>query len=140
MNDSLQNPDRHLAHALARLALGVTIAMHGYVRLPQFDKFATTMQKEFAPTFLPGNLVYFTGCGIAIAEAIIGTLVLLGLFLRLTLSAGILLMTLLLFGVCLLQKWDLAGLQLGYVAFYATLLATSGWDKYSLDGWRRSTR
>jgi thiosulfate dehydrogenase [quinone] large subunit len=130
--------DKAFAHTLARLALGLTIAMHGYVRLPQLDKFASGMQKEFAATFLPGGLVYATGCGIAVAEVLIGTLLVLGLFLRLTLVAGTLLMMLLLFGVCLLQKWDLAGLQLSYVAFYAALLATAGWDRYSVDAMRRS--
>jgi hypothetical protein len=49
--------DQTLAHGLARLGLGVTIALHGFVRLPNLSGFAAGMQKQFAETFLPGSLV-----------------------------------------------------------------------------------
>jgi thiosulfate dehydrogenase [quinone] large subunit len=82
-------------------------------------------------------LVYATGFLIAIGEASIGLLLLLGWLLRPALVAGALLMILLLFGVGLLQKWDIAALQLSYLAFYAALLATIRCDRFSIDGWRR---
>ena len=129
--------DYALAHGLARLGLGVNIALHGFVRLPQMQVFLSGLQKEFEKTFLPPSLILVSGWGIAIAEAIIGTLLILGLFLRPTLIAGALLMIFLLGGVCLIQKWDIAGMQLTYLAFYSVLLATIGWDRYSMDGWRR---
>jgi thiosulfate dehydrogenase [quinone] large subunit len=132
--------DRELAHGLSRLALGVDIAMHGFVRLPKLASFAGGMEKEFAKTLLPGALVYATGCGIVIGEAVIGTLLVLGLFLRPALVAGMFMMILLLFGVCLLEKWDVAGTQLTYVAFYGALLATAQWDRYSADAWRRTRK
>ena len=78
--------DKALAHGLARLGLGVTIALHGFVRLPDLSGFAAGMQKQFAETFLPGSLVYATGYCIAIGEAIIGTLLVLGLWPRGVLS------------------------------------------------------
>ncbi len=134
------NFDRELAHGLARLGLGVNIAVHGFVRLVKLASFAAGMEKEFAKTFLPGPLVYFTGCGIAIGEAVLGSLLVAGLFLRPTLVAGMLLMILLMFGVCLLEKWDIAGLQLTYLAFYAALLATAQYDRYSADAWLRRRR
>ena len=52
--------DKALAHGLARLGLGVNIALHGFVRLPNLSGFAADMQKQFAETFLPGPLVYAT--------------------------------------------------------------------------------
>jgi thiosulfate dehydrogenase [quinone] large subunit len=131
------NLDKELAHGLARLGLGVNIALHGFVRLPKLASFAAGMEKEFAKTVLPGSLVYGMGCGIAIGEAIIGSLLVLGLLLRPALVAGMLLMILLLAGVCLLEKWDVAGLQLTYIGFYAALLATAQFDRYSADAWRR---
>jgi thiosulfate dehydrogenase (quinone) large subunit len=130
--------DKALAHGLARLGLGMTIALHGFVRLPDLSGFAAGMQKQFAETFLPGSLVYATGYCIAIGEAIIGTLLVLGLWLRLALAAGSLLMILLLTGTCLLQNWSVAGLQLGYLAFYAAVLATAICDRFSIDGVLRS--
>jgi thiosulfate dehydrogenase (quinone) large subunit len=132
--------DRALAHGLARLGLGVDIVLHGIMRLPNLATFAGGMEKEFAKTLLPGSLVYVTGYGIAIGEAIIGALLLLGLFLRPTLVAGMLLMLLLLSGVGLLQNWNIAALQLSYVAFYAALLATASWDRYSVDGLLRTRK
>ena len=108
------------------------------MRLPDLSGFAAGMQKQFGETFLPGSLVYATGYCIAIGEAIIGTLLVLGLWLRQALAAGSLLMILLLTGTCLLQNWSVAGLQLGYLAFYAAMLATATCDRFSIDGVLRS--
>jgi thiosulfate dehydrogenase [quinone] large subunit len=130
--------DKALAHGLARLGLGMAIALHGFVRLPDLSSFAAAMQKQFAETFLPGSLVYATGYCIAIGEAVIGTLLVLGLWLRPALAGGSLLMILLLTGTCLLQNWSVAGLQLGYLAFYAAVLASATCDRFSIDGVLRS--
>ena len=137
---NLDTLDRALAHGLARLGLGVDIALHGLTRLPKLATFAGGMEKEFAKTVLPGALVFATGCGIVIGETIIGALLVLGLWLRPALVGGMLLMILLLFGVSLLEKWEIAALQLTYVAFYAGLLATVSWDRYSVDGWLRGRK
>ena len=93
--------------------------------------------KQFAATFLPAPLVYITGFGIAIGEAIIGTFLFLGLFCRPTLVIGTLLMLLLIFGSALIQQWEIVSIQMIYVAFYAGLLATVRFDRFSLDGLRR---
>ena len=130
--------DKALAHGLARLGLGMAIALHGFVRLPDLSGFATGMQQQFAQTVLPGSLVYATGYCIAIGEAIVGTLLVLGLWLGPALTAGSLLMILLLIGTCLLQNWSVAGLQLGYLAFYVAPLASSNCDRFSIDGVLRS--
>ena len=126
-----------LAHGLARVALGLNIAMHGYGRLPNLAGFANGMVKQFAATFLPGPLVYATGCGIAIGEAIIGTLLFLGLFCRPVLVIGALLMLLLIFGSALVQQWEIVSVQMTYIAFYVVLLATVRYDRFSLQGLRR---
>ena len=70
--------DAALPHGLARLALGLNIAMHGYSRLPNLAGFANGMVKQFSATFLPSPLVYITGITIATGEAIIGTLLFWG--------------------------------------------------------------
>jgi hypothetical protein len=43
--------DTPLAHALARITLGLNIAMHGYGRLPNLVGFTNGMVKQFAGTF-----------------------------------------------------------------------------------------
>jgi thiosulfate dehydrogenase [quinone] large subunit len=135
MDDAVR--DRSLAYALARMGLGLNIALHGLVRLPHVAGFAAGLRPEFSQTFLPGALVELTGYGIVIGEAVVGLLVLFGLWLRPSLIAGILLMVLLEFGTCLRQEWNTAGLQLTYVAFYAALIATARYDACSVDRLRQ---
>jgi thiosulfate dehydrogenase [quinone] large subunit len=94
------------------------------------------MVKQFAATFLPAPLVYVTGFGIPIGEAVIGTFLFLGLLCRPTLVIGTLLMLLLIFGSSLTQQWGIVSIQMTYVAFYAGLLATARFDRFSLDGLR----
>lgn len=132
--------DYELAHGLARIGLGVDIALHGWTRVPNLAGFAAETQKQFAASILPAPIVYASGCGIAIGEAIIGTLLLVGLFLRPTLVAGALLMIFLLTGTCLIQNWNAAGTQLIYLAFYCALLATARHDGLSADRWRNRHR
>jgi|SRR5580658_9002430 thiosulfate dehydrogenase [quinone] large subunit len=129
--------DLALAHGLARVGLGIDIAMHGLVRIGNIPSFADETVKSFTHTFLPGPVVQATAYLIPPGELLIGILLLAGLFLRPALIAGLLLMFQLLFGTSLLQQWAVVGLQLFYVAYYAALLATAGWDYYSVDGWRR---
>jgi len=125
--------DRSLAHALARIGLGLNIALHGLTRLPHIGAFAASLVPEFSKTFLPGPLVEATGYVIVVGESAVGLLVLFGLWLRPALVAGLLLMLLLQFGTCLRQEWNTAGLQLPYIAFYAVLLATARYDSLSVD-------
>jgi thiosulfate dehydrogenase (quinone) large subunit len=126
-----------LAHALARVGLGLNIALHGLVRLPHLTKFAEGMQQQFANTILPPSLVLGTAFGLPVAESLLGGLILLGLFLRPALIGGTLVMFVLIFGSCLQQNWDVVGLQMNYIAYYAGLLATLRWSGWSLDTWRR---
>jgi thiosulfate dehydrogenase [quinone] large subunit len=127
------NPDLFMAHLLARLALGLNIAMHGLTRIPRFGEFKGYLTKEFAGSPLPDGLIAPSAVGIVAAESVIGVLLLLGLFQRQALIAGGVLMLALLFGVCLIWNWGAAGSQLVYVAFFAGLLATLRYDRWSLD-------
>jgi thiosulfate dehydrogenase [quinone] large subunit len=127
------NPDLSMAHLLARLALGLNIAMHGLTRIPRFDDFKGYLTKEFAGSPLPEGLIVPSAIGIVAAESVIGVLLLLGLFQRQALIAGGALMLALLFGVCLIWNWGAAGSQMVYVLYFVGLLATLKYDKWSLD-------
>jgi thiosulfate dehydrogenase [quinone] large subunit len=140
MREYLKERDLALAHALARIGLGIDIAVHGLVRIGSISAFAEETVKTFAHTFLPVPLVRATAYGIPPMESIIGLLLIAGLFLRPALILGLLLMFQLMFGTGLLQQWQVVGLQLLYVGFYALLLATAGWDHYSVDFWRKMKR
>jgi len=132
--------DLALAHGLARVGLGIDIAVHGLARLGDMAAFTSDTVKTFAHTFLPSQAVLATAYVIPPAELLIGILLLAGLFLRPALVAGLLLLFQLIFGMSLLQQWAVVGLQLFYVAYYAALLATAGWDYYSVDHWRQMVK
>jgi thiosulfate dehydrogenase [quinone] large subunit len=128
--------DAQLAHALARIGLGVNIALHGWTRIPKFGAFAAHLHTQFAGTMLPPTLVQLSAYGIVAAESVLGILLLLGLWLRGALVLGGGLMIVLMFGTCLVQNWSVAGAQLVYLAFFAGLLATRRHDRLSLDAAR----
>jgi thiosulfate dehydrogenase [quinone] large subunit len=133
---------RATSHLLGRLCLGVNIALHGLTRLPHPSIFIAHLEKQFASSALPLALVDASAWVIIFGEAIVGLLLLLGLFQAYALAVGLGLMLLLQFGTALIQDWNTAGLQLPYVLLYGALLATLAWDRYSLDaalGRRRSS-
>lgn len=131
-----EQSDKRLAYALARLGLGINIAIHGWSRIPHFADFAKHLHEQFATTFLPAPIIQLTAYVIVAAESTIGPLIILGLFLRAALTAGSLLICMLLFGTCLVQNWSVAGDQLVYLAFFTALLALRKFDAWSIDSLR----
>ncbi|MAQ18917.1 MAG: hypothetical protein CMN30_29485 [Sandaracinus sp.] len=129
--------DHALAHGLLRFCLGLNIFLHGLVRLPKLGAFADAIAGGFEGTWLPMGVARASAFLIAPAEAVIGLLVLLGLFTRQALVAGTLLMAALIFGTALKEDWSNLGLQMLYVALYAFLLWNLDADRHSVDGWRR---
>lgn len=126
------------AHGLARIALGVNIALHGMTRIPGAPAFLARLNEQFAPTFLPLPLVEFAGWAILISESILGVLLILGLFVRASLTAVTMLFIVLLFGTCLSQQFSVATTQMTYLIFIVPLLATAAYDGYSIDRLRRT--
>jgi thiosulfate dehydrogenase (quinone) large subunit len=140
MNGNIERSDIGLAVALARVGLGVNIALHGWTRVFKFHEFSAHIEKQFANSMLPQPLVDASAYGIVGCECIVGLLLLVGLALRFALCAGSLLMIVLLFGTCLIQDWSAAGDQLIYLAYYAALVALRGLDRWSLDRLRAPAR
>lgn len=130
--------DASLAHTGLRFILGVNIALHGLTRLPQWTAFAEKITGLFSETPLPPDLVYATALVIPLAETLIGVAMLIGVRLRLVLSAGLMLIGLLTFGTCLRQAWDAAGLQLVYGIAFWLLLSRRADAALAWDGWRAS--
>jgi thiosulfate dehydrogenase [quinone] large subunit len=131
---SSPSSDKALAYSLARVALGINIAVHGLVRIGHISQFAQETRNQFSQTILPGPLVELTGYGIVVCETCVGLMILLSLWLRPALVAGTLLMLILQFGTCLRQDWNAAGIQLIYIGFYASLLATFQYHAHPGEG------
>lgn len=126
--------DLQLAYLLLRLTMGMNFLMHGSARLLSGeDKFVAGMMHTFQASPLPPQLVWSFGTALPWFEAAIGFLVLIGLFTRVALTAGALVITILTFGVGMVQNWETAGLQLPYALVFAVLVATISANRYSLD-------
>ncbi|HEY1791371.1 MAG TPA: DoxX family membrane protein [Opitutaceae bacterium] len=129
------------AYALLRLILGIDMFLHGATRIGSgVGGFAATVVRDFHAALLPAPLVQGYALALPFAEALIGALLILGLFTRFAVVLGSLFMASLIFGTALRSDWNTAGLQLIYAAIYYLLLAKIGDNAYSVDGLRRRPR
>lgn len=132
-------PARDLGYLLIRLALGVNILAHALARTGgNYDKFVAWAGGLFAATPLPAWAVGAFARAVPPAEGAIGLLLLLGLFTSWAAVAGGLLMIALIFGMAMVQNWEIVGVQMIYVAFYAALVALADHDRFSLDRLRHA--
>jgi thiosulfate dehydrogenase (quinone) large subunit len=125
--------DRKVAYLLLRSTLGLSILMHGLVRLPRLSAFAEGLAKLFARTFLPVAIVHAFGVSLVFVETIVGLLILLGLWTRWSLLLGALTMAALVFGTALRSDWDTLAIQMLYAFIYSALIATREHNAYSVD-------
>lgn len=126
--------NRRLAYALLRVFLGMDITMHGVGRLvPGVSVFQAKLAAQFGPSPLPHWFVMGFGAFLPWCEAILGFLVLIGLFTREALVAGSLVMIALVFGSCLIHDWTGAGIQLIYAMAYMILLFLLDNNAWSVD-------
>ncbi|WP_158796414.1 DoxX family membrane protein [Pedobacter sp. L105] len=110
------------AYLITRIAIGTSLLGHGLVRLPKLNTFSNWMTGSFKASLLPQVIVLPFSYVLPFAEFGIGLLIITGLFYRQALIAGAAVMTLLIFGSCLIENWDAIPSQLIHIAFLALLL------------------
>jgi thiosulfate dehydrogenase [quinone] large subunit len=136
MDEFLQcNRDKALAVGLLRFALGVNFLGHGAARiLHGVHGFAAETTAHLTGTvIIPAAVTWRFALAIPFIETVLGSLLILGLFRRLTLAGGSLFMAALTVGVTLNQEWAIAGQQLLYSLVFAALLFTLGHDRFAID-------
>lgn len=121
-------------YLLARLPMGLAFFGHGLIRLTKLDKFSDGMVKQFEKSFLPGGLVSLFGHALPFLEALIGVLLLAGLFTRFALVLAICVMLALIFGTCAIEQWNGVFTQLFYCAYLVALFHFSEYNRFSVDG------
>ena len=117
---ALQLSERRWAYALLRLLLGTNLFGHGFIRIYHgVPAFASAMTAQMHSALLPAPIVYSFGMAIPWIEITLGTLLILAIWARATLTAAMIFMTLLMIGVTIHQDWTTAGIQLvyGFVIF-----------------------
>jgi thiosulfate dehydrogenase [quinone] large subunit len=133
MIDTTPDSEQRQAYLLLRLLTGLNFFMHGFARIftgTHLSGFAQGMVKSMASTPLPPSLALATGYAIPCCELLIGIFLLLGLATRAALTAAMLLMLILIFGITLKQDWSTASSQLIYGLVLAALLF--GRQRYDL--------
>ena len=114
--------------------MGINMLIHGGGRLfGDYSGFIEKMTNMFSNTFLPEFLVKIGANLISPIEFVFGLLLLVGLKTKLSILILNFNMLMLISGVCLLQKWDLAGLQMGYVLYLFFLGKYIESNAYSVD-------
>jgi thiosulfate dehydrogenase (quinone) large subunit len=131
--DTQPSVDRKMAYLMLRFTLGLSILMHGLVRLPHLTAFADGMVKLFRETLLPAIIVRAFALSLVFVEATVGLLILLGLCTRWALLVGTLSMASLVFGTALRSDWNTLAIQMLYTSIYTALIATRQYNAYSVD-------
>jgi thiosulfate dehydrogenase [quinone] large subunit len=125
---------RVLGYATLRLAIGMSMLIHGLVRLPKISAFTEATVKLFAGSPLPPFAVEAFARITPPVELAIGLSVLLGLATRAGLTLGGLWMVVLIFGSALIEKYDAVGIQLIYSLIFFLLLQHLEHNTLSIDG------
>ncbi len=140
--DETNRLGRVLGYTTLRLAIGMSMLIHGVGRLPKEAAFTEATLKLFAGSPLPAFAVAAFARVTPPVEALIGVLVLLGLATRFGLTLGGLWMVALIFGSALIEKYDAVGIQLIYALIFFVLQQYLPQNVLSVDGFleRRAHR
>lgn len=122
-----------LPYLLLRLLIGMSFFGHGLVRMPKLDKFSNWMVGEFQNSLLPEALVRPFSYILPFGELITGTLLLIGLFTRQALVAGVLITLALIFGSSMTEEWNSIPSQLIHGTLLVVLLQYIEANRYAID-------
>jgi len=122
------------SYTILRFTLGITFFFHGVIRFVSgWSAFADQMVLNFHDTFLPDFMVRSFALSVPPVEALLGTLLCLGLFTRLTLIAAGLWMIALVFGTTIRQDYSTVAIQLLYALLFFVLQVWASHNRISLD-------
>ena len=117
--------------------MGLNMLLHGATRFgPNYGKFIAWTQDLFADTWLPGALVTLEAALIPGVEFAIGVLLILGFKTRIAVVAGFVLMATLVFGMNIIQDWELVSRHLIYSIVFYLLMHNMEFNSFSIDGRR----
>lgn len=114
-----------LASLVLRIAIGANLLGHGIVRMGnKYEVFREWIKTLFSDTPLPTVLLSAMGYIIPPMELLLGVLIILGWNTKWSLVLASLLMCSLIFGMCLLEKWEIVGIQMIYMVCYFLALSS----------------
>jgi thiosulfate dehydrogenase (quinone) large subunit len=122
-----------IGYTLLRLAMGMSMLIHGLGRLPKYSAFVDATVKQFAHSPLPALAVMAFARITPPVEIVIGLLVFFGFGTWLGLAAGGLWMVLLVFGSTLIENYNIVAIQLLYSLIFCYLLQHLDQNELSMD-------
>ncbi|MDT0642032.1 DoxX family protein [Zunongwangia sp. F363] len=122
-----------LAYVLARITLGLNFLLHGLVRIPKLEKFASGLASGFEGTLMPLALAEAFAYVLPFLEFLIGLLILAGYKTKHVLAAAAVLIMLLIFGSALKEDWGAVATQMLYALFIFFLLIYLEYNLLALD-------
>lgn len=126
--------DKALAYTLFRVFMAINMFWHGAIRLgPAYSAFVEATQAQFAETWLPMWLVTLEARLIPGVEVAVGVLLLVGYKTRWAIVAAMILMYTLVFGMIILQNWEIVARHLIYALCFYMLLHNIEFNEHSLD-------
>lgn len=139
-NLSLKTRDIVAAYTLLRIVVGINYFNHGATRILNIPGFMDSMVNTMQDSWIPEFLVRINAVLVPPVELIVGALIIIGLYTRGSLIACFILMAVLMYGVTIIQNWDVAGSQLVYNIVLFILLAGVSFDRISVDAWLKRKR
>lgn len=118
---------------IIRLAVAASMLGHGLVRLPKLHGFSNWMVSSFEKSMLSLVLITPFSYILPIAEFVIGLLLVIGLFTRVSLIAGGFTMVILILGSAMVENWEAMPSQFIHAAFFAVLLSFLQYNTYAVD-------
>lgn len=105
-----------------RLPLAISFLGHGLVRLPKLHEFSSWMVTAMAKSVIPEFLIVPFSYFLAIAEAVVGILLLINFKPRYSIYAGLTLMALLVLGSTSIEDWGSVVAQLIHSIYLVLML------------------
>ncbi|MDT0675224.1 DoxX family membrane protein [Autumnicola musiva] len=124
---------QQLAYVLARITLGLNFLLHGLVRIPKLEKFASGLASGFEGTWMPIAIAEGFAYILPFIEFLLGLLILIGFKTRQVLVGAAILIMLLIFGSGLKEDWGAVGTQMVYALFIFFLLVYLEYNRLALD-------
>ncbi len=122
-----------ITFVILRLAIGTSMFCHGTVRVVKLPEFSAWMLEKFTNSMLPEALVIPFSYALPVIELLIGLLLLIGLFTRVSLIIGGFTMVALIFGSGMIEDWGALPSQMIHTFFFAVLLSHLNYNSYSVD-------
>lgn len=122
-----------VGYTILRLAIGMSMLIHGLGRLPKYSVFVEATVKQFTHSPLSAVAVAAFARLTPLAETVIGLLVFFGFLTWLGLAAGGLWMVFLIFGSTLIENYDIVAIQLLYSLIFCYLLQHLDQNELSVD-------